>query len=66
MTGLLKVDGTEANSLSVNSKETKTFTVELSNNNERKARYNFYYTGSLPEGVTVGYVVEEGYNTPPS
>ena len=65
LTGLLKVDGIEANSLSVNSGETKTFTVELSNNNERKARYNFYYTGSLPDGVTVGYVVEEGCNIPP-
>ena len=66
LTGALKVDGTEANSLSINSGETKIFTVELSNNNESKARYNFYYTGNLPAGVTVGYVVEEGYNIPPS
>ncbi len=60
------VDGTEGNTLTVGSKETKTFTVTLSNNNNRTARFNFYYVGSFPSDVTAGYVTGDGLNTPPA
>ena len=62
----LEVDGSEGNTLTVGSSETKTFTVTLSNPNNRKARFNFYYIGSLPSGVEAGYKTGEGINTPPS
>ena len=45
--------------------ETKEFTVTLSNPNNRIARFNFYYEGTLPEGVSAGYKVSDGVNTPP-
>ena len=61
----LTVDGEESNTLTVGSKETKTFTVTLSNPNNRIARFNFYYVGSLPTDVTAGYVTGDGLNTPP-
>ena len=61
----LKVDGTTGNTLTVPAGETKTFTITLSNPNNRKARFNFYYVGSLPSNVTAGYIVGDGVNTPP-
>ena len=61
----LKVDGTTSNELVVANGETKTFTVTLTNPNNRTARFNFYYVGDLADGLTAGYVVEEGVNTPP-
>ena len=65
LTYKLTVDGKETNTLTVGSKETKTFTVTLSNPNNRIARFNFYYVGSLPTDVTAGYVTGDGLNTPP-
>ncbi len=62
----LEVDGTEGNKLTVPGSTTKEFTVTLSNPNNRIARFNFYYEGSLPSGVTAGYVTGEGLNTPPA
>ncbi len=62
----LEVDGSNGNTLTVGARETKEFTVTLSNPNNRKARFNFYYEGSLPDGVSAGYVTGEGLNTPPS
>ena len=62
----LDIDGTEGNKLTVGTGETKEFTITLSNPNNRIARFNFYYEGSLPSGVTAGYVTGEGLNTPPS
>ena len=62
----LTVDGEKSNKLVVGAKETKEFTVTLSNSNNRKARFNFYYEGSLPSGVEAGYKSGEGVNTPPS
>ena len=62
----LEVDGSNGNTLTVGARETKEFTVTLSNPNNRKARFNFYYEGSLPEGVSAGYKTGEGLNTPPS
>ena len=66
LTYKLTVDGTEGNTLTVGSGETKTFTVTLSNNNNRTARFNFYYVGSIPSNVTAGYVTGSGLNTPPA
>ena len=66
LTYKLTVDGTEGNTLTVGSGETKTFTVTLSNNNNRTARFNFYYVGALPTDVTAGYVTGDGLNTPPA
>ena len=62
----LQVDGEESNVLSVPANTTKEFSVTLSNPNNRIARFNFYYEGSLPSNVTVGYVKEEGLNIPPA
>ncbi len=62
----LTVDGEKSNKLIVGANETKEFTVTLSNSNNRKARFNFYYEGSLPSGVEAGYKSGAGFNTPPS
>ena len=62
----LSIDGASVNTLSVNSGETKEFTVTLSNPNSRIARFNFYYVGALPDGVTAGYVTGDGLSTPPA
>ena len=62
----LKVDNTSTNTLTVDAGTTKTFTVTLSNPNNRTARFNFYYVGSLPNNVTAGYIVGDGVNTPPT
>ncbi len=61
----LSIDGAIGNTLSVNSGETKEFTVTLSNPNNRIARFNFYYIGALPDGVSAGYVTGDGLSTPP-
>ena len=61
----LKVDGVNTNELVVGPNEEKTFSITLSNPNERMARFNFYYVGALPEGVTVGYLVDKNINIPP-
>ena len=61
----LQVDSTESNILSVPANTTKEFSITLSNPNNRAARFNFYYVGSLPSDVTAGYVVDEGLNIPP-
>ncbi len=60
-----KVDGVASNQLIVKASETKEFNVTIKNTNTRIARYNFYYKGNLSSGVEVGYVNEEGVNTPP-
>ena len=62
----LKVDGEEGNTLVIPTNTTIEFTVTLSNPNNRIARFNFYYLGSLPDGVTAGYVVSDGFNIPMS
>ena len=65
LTYKLEVDGEESNKLVVPSGITKEFTVTLSNPNNRKARFNFYYLGELPSEVKKGYVEREGYNITP-
>ena len=63
----LKVDGEDIESLTVPAGTTKVFTVTLSNPNNRIARFNFYYLGSLPDGVTTGYsLLNNGMVTPES
>ncbi len=64
LTYKLTVDNVESNKLVVGAKETKEFTVTLSNPNNREARFNFYYEGSLASGVEVGYKTGEGINIP--
>ena len=66
LTYKLTVDDTEGNKLVVSNGETKEFMVTLTNPNNRIARFNFYYEGDLPEGVTVGYVPAKGVNIPPT
>ena len=66
LTYKLEVDGEEGNTLTVPSNSRKDFIVTLSNPNNRVGRFNFYYEGSLPEGVDIGYIEKEGVNTPPS
>ena len=53
----LLVDGEETNTLSVPSNSSKVFIVNLTNPNNRVARFNFYYVGDLPDGIDIGYIV---------
>ena len=62
----LLVDDEETNALTVSANSRKDFIVTLSNPNNRVGRFNFYYEGSLPDGVDIGYIEKEGVNTPPS
>ena len=65
LTYKLEVDGIEGNTLIVPSNTVKDFTITLSNPNNRTARLNFYYVGSLASNTKVGYIAEEGTNTFP-
>ena len=60
----LTVDNVESNQLVVPGNTTKEFTVVLSNPNDRTARFNFYYIGTLPSNVEAGY--KTGSDTPPA
>ncbi len=62
----LTVDEEETNKLTVESNSVKDFIVTLSNPNNIKARFNFYYIGSLPNNVTAGYITGDGVNIPPT
>ncbi len=62
LVGELKVDGEVNDKLVVGASETKTFEIEVINKNNRQARFNFYYKGSLPDNVEAGYVEGDGYN----
>ena len=64
LTYKLEVDGVEGNKLTVGAGETKESTVTLSNPNNREARFNFYYEGTLPSGVEAGYKTGDGINIP--
>ncbi len=61
----LLVDGEESNALTVPSNTVKDFTITLSNPNNIKARFNFYYLGDLPSNTKVGYITEEETNILP-
>ena len=61
----LTVDGKETNTLTVESNSSKEFIITLSNPNNRVARYNFYYEGSIPDNVEVGYIIDCETNTLP-
>ena len=61
----LTVDGEETNKLTVESNSVKDFIVTLSNPNNIKARFNFYYIGEEPSYTKIGYIVKEGMNIPP-
>ena len=61
----LTVEGEDIESLVIPANTTMEFIVVLSNPNNRIARFNFYYLGNLPDGVSAGYIVEENFNIPP-
>ena len=61
----LLVDGTKSTTLSVPANTTKEFTITLNNINNRTARFNFYYVGTLASNVTAGYKTGDGINIPP-
>ena len=61
----LTVDGEDIESLVIPANTTMEFIVVLSNPNNRIAKFNFYYLGNLPDGVSAGYIVEENFNIPP-
>ena len=65
LTYKLEIDGQEGTTLTVPANSSKEFIVTLSNPNNRKARFNFYYEGNLPEGVDTGYIESDGYNATP-
>ena len=62
----LLIEGEKGDTLTVPANSRKDFIVTLTNPNNRVGRFNFYYEGSLPEGVDIGYIEKEGVNTPPS
>ena len=66
LTYKLEVEENETNTLTIPANSRQDFIVTLSNPNNRIARFNFYYEGSLPDGVDIGYIEKEGVNTPPS
>ena len=61
----LTVDEEDTNKLTVESNSVKDFIITLSNPNNIKARFNFYYIGEEPSYTKIGYIVEEGMNIPP-
>ena len=61
----LLVDGTKSTTLSIPANTTKEFTITLNNINNRTARFNFYYVGTLASSVTAGYKTGDGINIPP-
>ena len=54
----LLVDGEETNTLSVPSNSSKVFIVNLTNPNNRVARFNFYHIGDIPNNVEAGYIID--------
>ena len=61
----LLVNGEQTNKLIVSKNDTKSFTITLSNPNNRMARFNFYYLNSIPDNVMAGYLILEGTNIIP-
>ena len=61
----LLIDGEESNTLTVPANSRQYFTITLNNLNNRIARFNFYYVGDIPDGVDIGYIEKDEFNTPP-
>ena len=66
LTSELLIDGKEGNTLTVPANSRQDFIVTLNNPNNRISRFNFYYLGSLPEGVDIGYIEKDEFNVPPT
>ena len=66
LTYKLEVDGEEGNTLTVPANSRKDFIVTLANPNNIVGRFNFYYKGSLPDGVDIGYIEKDEFNVPPT
>ena len=62
----LTVDGTPSTALVVEANSFREFTVRITNTNNRVARYNFYYQGTISNEIEMGYVVTEDCDIPPS
>ena len=54
----LRVDGEDSNKLTVESNSSKEFIITLSNPNNIKARFNFYYIDEIPANVEAGYILD--------
>ena len=54
----LTVDGEDSNKLTVESNSSKEFIITLSNPNNIKARFNFYYIDEIPANVEAGYILD--------
>ncbi len=52
------------NKITVPKDSSKDITITLTNNNDRNAKYNFYYKDNINENVTIGYTYESK-DTPP-
>ena len=62
----LKIDGEENDTLVVDGNTIKEFVITLSNPNNRIARFNFYYEGTLPDNVKAGYINDSSTNNMPT
>ena len=54
----LRIDEEETNKLTVESNSSKEFIITLSNPNNIKARFNFYYIDEIPANVEAGYILD--------
>ena len=62
----LLVDGKQGFQITIPSGETVTHTITLTNTSSVPAKFILYYSdSSIYDGVTVGYVNENGYSIPP-
>ena len=66
LTYKLEVEENETNTLTVPANSRQDFIVTLSNPNNIKARFNFYYIGDLADGVDIGYIEKNEFNIPPT
>ena len=62
----LMVDDTQTSTLTISANSVQEFTIVLANTTSIPAKFNFYYIGDLPAGITAGYEVVEGVQTPPA
>jgi len=64
MNGTLKIDGTTTNKLTLDKGKKQTFVVTLENLNAIEGKFLPYYIGTIPDGVTFGYMEATGIDLP--
>jgi len=64
MNGTLKIDGTTTNKLTLDKGKKQTFVVTLENLNAIEGKFLPYYIGTIPDGVTFGYMETTGIDIP--